>query len=76
MEIVYSDETIFLAAVAGSGALAHTVVNTESRMTLGSSGRAASQWERDRLFENNYFTEMCSGSEAGSSLMLVDFVNH
>ena len=24
--------------------------------------------------ENNYFTEMCSGSEAGSSLRLIDFV--
>ena len=27
-------------------------------------------------FENNYFTEMCSGSEAGSYLRLVDFVYH
>ena len=27
-------------------------------------------------FENNYFTEMCSGSEAGSYLRLMDFVNH
>jgi len=25
-------------------------------------------------FENNYFTEMCSGSEAGSYLRLIDFV--
>ena len=25
-------------------------------------------------FENNYFTEVCSGSEAGSYLRLVDFV--
>ena len=25
-------------------------------------------------FENNYFTEMCSGSEAGSCLRLIDFV--
>ena len=24
-------------------------------------------------FENNYFTEMCSGSEAGSCLRLIDF---
>ena len=24
-------------------------------------------------FENNYFTEMCSGSEAGSYLRLIDF---
>jgi len=24
-------------------------------------------------FKNNYFTEMCSGSEAGSYLRLIDF---
>ena len=27
-------------------------------------------------FENNYFTEMCSGSEAGSYLRLINFVYH
>ena len=27
-------------------------------------------------FENNYFTEMCSGSEAGSYVTLTDFVYH
>ena len=27
-------------------------------------------------FENNYFAEMCSGSEAGSYLRLIDLVNH
>jgi len=27
-------------------------------------------------FEDNYFTEMCSGSEAGSYLRLIDFVYH
>ena len=27
-------------------------------------------------FENNYFTAMCSGSEAGSYLRLIDFVYH
>ena len=27
-------------------------------------------------FENNYLTEMCSGSEAGSYLRLIDFVCH
>ena len=31
--------------------------------------------ERSR-FENNYCTEMCSGSEAGSYLRLIDFVYH
>jgi len=27
-------------------------------------------------FENNFFTEMCSASEAGSFLRLIDFVYH
>ena len=27
-------------------------------------------------FKNNYFTEMCSGSEAGSYVRLIDFVYH
>ena len=27
-------------------------------------------------FENNFFTEMCSGSEAGSYLRLIDLVHH
>jgi len=31
---------------------------------------------RGPKFENNYFTEMCSGSEEGSHLRLVDFVCH
>ena len=26
--------------------------------------------------ENNYFTEMCSGSEAGSNLKLIFFLHH
>ena len=29
-----------------------------------------------RASENNYFTEMCNGSEAGSYLRLIDFVYH
>jgi len=32
--------------------------------------------EYSSQFENIYFTEMCSGSEAGSYLRLVDFVCH
>ena len=27
-------------------------------------------------FKNNFFAEMCSGSEAGSYLRLIDFVYH
>ena len=32
--------------------------------------------EQISQFENNYFTQMCSGSEAGSYLRLIDFVYH
>ena len=32
--------------------------------------------QRGPASENNYFTEMCSGSEAGSYLRLIDFVYH
>ena len=28
------------------------------------------------MVENNYFSEMCSGSEAGSYSRLIDFVYH
>ena len=28
------------------------------------------------MVQNNYFTAMCSGSEAGSYLRLIDFVYH
>jgi len=38
-----------------------------------SSGTGSRRW---RQFENNYFTEMCSDSEAGSYLRLIDFVYH
>jgi len=41
-----------------------------ARRTRGFRVRYSSQ------FENNYFTEMCSGSEAGSYLRLIDFVYH
>jgi len=27
-------------------------------------------------YENNYLTDMCSGSDAGSYLRLIDFVYH
>jgi len=39
-------------------------------------GEQQRQYERSSQFENNYFTEMCSGSEAGSYLRLIDFVYH
>ena len=31
---------------------------------------------RTFLFENSHFTEVCSGSEAGSYFRLIDFVYH
>ena len=37
--------------------------------------RDGDAWNRPQ-FENNYFTRMCSGSEAGSYLRLIDFVYH
>ena len=38
---------------------------------------AGLEWElRRSQFENNYFTEMCSGSEAGSYLRLIVSVYH
>ena len=42
----------------------------ERRPLLGSAGLA------EASVENNYFTEMCSGSEAGSYLRVIDFVCH
>jgi len=32
--------------------------------------------EEEPNLTNNFFTEMCSGSEAGSYLRLLDFVHH
>jgi len=37
---------------------------------------AAQHLLRVQQFENNYITEMCSGSDAGSYLSLIDFVYH
>ena len=37
---------------------------------------AASRTVESAQFENTYLTEMCSGSEAGSYLRLIDFVYH
>jgi len=42
----------------------------EVHMSTSGAGPFLSQ------FENNYFREMCSGSEAGSCLRLIDFVYH
>ena len=48
-----------------------------SLLFLVQSGRDASTvWYKINHFENNYFTEMCSGSEAGSYLRLIDFLYH
>ena len=37
-------------------------------------GHAQTHYAGSRPFDNNYFTEMCSGSEAGSYLRIIDFV--
>jgi len=44
-------------------------------MALGASTFAVNTPPSSQ-FENNYFTEMSSGSEAGSYLRLIDFVYH
>ena len=36
----------------------------------------APRTESDSIRRTNYFTEMCSGSEAGSYLRLIDFAYH
>jgi len=41
-----------------------------------SSTRAVTKHAGRFQFENNYFTEMCSGCEAGSYSRLIDFVYH
>ena len=42
-----------------------------------SEGPADAREERlEPEFENSHFTEMCSGSQAGSYLRLIDFVYH
>ena len=43
---------------------------------LDDATRWCSRHRGSSQFENNYFTEMCSGSEAGSYLRLVYFVYH
>jgi len=44
---------------------------------LGSLDSGTMRWPLQRLLhegnQNNYFTEMCSGSEEGSYLRLIDF---
>ena len=43
---------------------------------LTAESHRAQQAEADAAQVNNYFTEMCSGSKAGSYLRLIDFVYH
>ena len=49
-------------------------------MVLCSDGRRPSSYRSVQFFnlrfDINYFTKMCSGSEAGSYLRLIDFVYH
>ena len=53
------------------------VVRTRPVCTITALGDGVRrQRQMLHLFENNYFTEMCSGSEAGSYLRFIDFVYH
>ena len=48
--------------------------HTMARMNGTShTSRQISTCGQANQFKNNYFTEMCSGSEAGSYLRLIDF---
>ena len=42
-------------------------------LSVASAPASASASARTRLLKNSYFTEMCSGSETGSYLRLIDF---
>ena len=50
------------------------VEGQERKETPPRLGPASAIRSAHSQFENNYFTEMCSGSEAGSYLRLIDFV--
>jgi len=50
--------------------------STRKACAAGASGLSRTFQVDPGESENNYFTEMCSGSEAGSYLRLIDFVYH
>ena len=53
------------------------VIKKKKKHHIKAHARKSNQHTRDRYssqFENNYFTEMCSGSKAGSYLRLIEFV--
>ena len=52
--------------------LTRAKVDTPTKVNTGKSGRGANVDVRVISFDNNYFTEMCSGCEAGSYLKLID----
>ena len=52
------------------------VVKSQSLLQLSNVDSAPSSARTTTQLENNYFTEMCSGSEAGSYFRLIDFVYH
>jgi len=50
------------------------LMNAFAEMELPGRLRGAARMDRySSQFENIYFTEMCSGSESGSYLRLIDF---
>jgi hypothetical protein len=50
------------------------VIQSNGKSNVGPGTRALREWLGVSVYD--YFTEMCSGFEAGSYVRLIDFVNH
>ena len=57
------------------GGVRRGALGESRRKTAGSNVRATTANDGSQ-FENNYFTELCSGSEAGSYSRRIDVVYH
>ena len=55
---------------------AHALQFQVERHRARDRGFQQARWHHLHRFENNSFTELCSGSETGSYLRLIDFVYH
>jgi len=61
------------AANTGTGAKAEVVAQKRTKLLQTTELYADASAKVRSRFKNNYFTEKCSGSEAGSYLRLIDF---
>ena len=69
-------ESAHVVTLRVSGANPSTSVTSEQILSTLERKRARPLQKVGTEFENNYSREMCSGSEAGSDLRLIDFVCH